>query len=112
MKTPLRRHIRIALIAGSAISVTLFGLSFVFKPDQFPGFLAAQYPGWIVCAYLLPGSFESTGTASFIGIAVPTNAALYATIVFAAIRLSSRPLISWTKKRDVNPIRVHKTGSS
>lgn len=50
----------------------------------------ASYPGWIACAVLLPGSFESTSTANYVGIAVPVNAAFYATIVFAALRLLSR----------------------
>jgi hypothetical protein len=73
-----------------AFAGALLGLSFAINPDRHEvlfGLLQfAQFPGWFVCAYLLPGSFESINTTNYIEIAVPVNAALYALILFFALR--------------------------
>ncbi|HKW64332.1 MAG TPA: hypothetical protein VJN89_17400 [Candidatus Acidoferrum sp.] len=95
MKAPWERHIWIAVVAGAAVSGVLFAFNFAMNPDHHPALsnvlFTAQYPGWIAAAFLLPGSFESANTANFIAIAVPVNAALYATLIFAALRLQARP---------------------
>ena len=91
MKAPWKSHFWIAAVAGPAVSGVLFALNFAMNPDHHPALsnvlFTAQYPGWIAAAFLLPGSFESTNTANFIGIAAPVNAALYATVIFALLRL-------------------------
>ena len=80
-----KRHFWIAIIGGIAVSGALFCLNFAIDPAYHPTLgrivSAAQFPGWIACAVVLPGSFESSNTASYVGIAVPVNAALYATVI-------------------------------
>jgi hypothetical protein len=77
-----------------AFAGALLGLSFAINPDRHEvlfGLLQfAQFPGWFVCAYLLPGSFESINTTNYIEIAVPVNAALYALILFFVLRSRHR----------------------
>jgi hypothetical protein len=83
-----------ALIGGIAVAGPLSGLNFVINPDSNPTIsnvvFTAQYPGWLACAYLLPGSFETSTTASYIMIAIPVNAAFYTIVIFAALRVVKR----------------------
>jgi CTP-dependent riboflavin kinase len=86
-----KRHFWTAVFAGFLVSGALSGLSFVINPDYHEALFRllwfAQFPGWLACAVLLPGSFESINTTNYIEIAVPVNAALYGMIIFAALRL-------------------------
>jgi len=89
-----KRHLWAAIIAGLSVSLTLGRLNFKVHPDHHRALsnllFVAQYPGWFACARLLPGSFESMSTTNYVGIAVPTNAAFYAIVIFTALRLLSR----------------------
>ena len=89
-----KRHFWTAIAAGVVVSGALLGLSFAVNPDHHRALnsllFMAQYPGWIACVALLPGSFESVSTTNYVAIAVPLNAVLYATIIFAGLRLLSR----------------------
>lgn len=88
-----KRHLWIAVIGGIAVSGALFGLNFAISPGYHPALsrivFTAQYPGWIACAYLVPGSFEGATATDYIAIAMPVNAALYAIFIFVALRLFS-----------------------
>jgi len=94
MKTPWKRDIWIAVVGGTVASGGLFALSFAIHPDHHPALsnllFMAQYPGWMACVVLLPGSFESVSTTNYIGIALPANAILYAIAILGALRLIRR----------------------
>ena len=78
-----------AAIGGLAVSVCLCGLLFLFgKHESHAADLVflLQFPGYLTCAALLPGSIESMNTASYLGIAVPVNAVVYAIALFVALR--------------------------
>ena len=93
MKAQWTRHIWIALVGGTTVSVGLFAFNFAINPDHHSALskvlFTLQYPGWIAGAFLLPGSFESMSTANCIEVGVPANAALYATVIFLALQLLS-----------------------
>ena len=78
--TPRARHLWIACLCGIVISAVLLRLYAGVNPDQHPAasrmVFVAQFPGWLACAYFLPGSFESTSLASYAEIALPVNAAV------------------------------------
>lgn len=88
------RHFWIACLYGIVTSVVLLRLYAGVNPDHHPVagriVFIAQFPGWLACAYLLPGSFESTSLAHYVEIGIPVNAAVYAIIIFLGAILLER----------------------
>ena len=82
-----------AAVLGLAISLCLCGLLFLFGDQESHAanlVFLLQFPGYITCAALLPGSIESLNTSSYLGIAVPVNAAVYSAMIFAGVQLLRR----------------------
>jgi|307.fasta_scaffold290797_2 hypothetical protein len=83
------RHFSMAFVAGIAVALVSFGFTFAISPDSHPALsnllFTAQYPGWLLCAHVIPGSFESSGTENYLALTVLVNIGFYTTVFYAMI---------------------------
>src|SRR5262245_32316133 len=83
------RHLSMALLAGIAVAMAFFALTFAINPNRHPAlsdlWFTAQYPGWLLCAYVIRGSLESSGTENYLALSVLVNCAFYTTMFYTTI---------------------------
>jgi hypothetical protein len=83
------RNFSMALVGGIVVASVLFGLTFAIDPGRHPALsnllFTALYPGWFLCGYVIPGSFESSGTENYLVLTVLANSAFYTTLFYTAI---------------------------